>query len=39
MRNLWIFISRYNAFFLFFIFSIIGIYLTVKNNSYQRSVT
>ncbi|RYD76987.1 MAG: rod shape-determining protein MreC, partial [Sphingobacteriales bacterium] len=39
MRNLWIFISRYNAFFLFIIFFIIGIYLTVKNNSYQRSVT
>jgi len=39
MRNLWIFISRYNAFFLFIIFFIIGLYLTVKNNSYQRSVT
>ncbi|WP_316759454.1 rod shape-determining protein MreC [Pedobacter aquatilis] len=39
MRNLWIFISRYNAFFLCIIFFIVGIYLTVKNNSYQRSVT
>jgi len=39
MRNLWIFISRYNAFFLFIIFFIIGIYLTVKNNGYQRSIT
>ncbi|MGN7986867.1 rod shape-determining protein MreC [Pedobacter jeongneungensis] len=39
MRNLWIFISRYNAFFLFIIFFTIGLYLTVKNNSYQRSVT
>ncbi|WP_029283158.1 rod shape-determining protein MreC [Pedobacter sp. R20-19] len=39
MRNLWIFVSRYNAFFLFIIFSLIGIYLTVKNNAYQRSVT
>jgi rod shape-determining protein MreC len=39
MRNLWIFISRYNAFFLFIIFFTIGVYLTVKNNSYQRSVT
>ncbi|MFC3559735.1 rod shape-determining protein MreC [Pedobacter jamesrossensis] len=39
MRNLWIFISRYNAFFLFIIFFVIGVYLTVKNNSYQRSVT
>ncbi|RNL54178.1 rod shape-determining protein MreC [Pedobacter jejuensis] len=39
MRNLWIFISRYNAFFLFFIFFLIGVYLTVKNNAYQRSAT
>jgi len=39
MRNLWIFVSRYNAFFLFIIFFLIGVYLTVKNNSYQRSVT
>lgn len=39
MRNLWIFISRYNAFFFFFIFFTIGIFLTIKNNSYQRSVT
>ncbi|WP_316736242.1 rod shape-determining protein MreC [Pedobacter aquatilis] len=39
MRNLWIFISRYNAFFLFIIFFIVGIYLTIKNNAYPRSVT
>jgi len=39
MRNLWIFINRYNAFFLFVIFFTIGIVLTVKNNTYQRSVT
>jgi len=39
MRNLWIFINRYNAFFLFVIFFFIGIYLTVKNNYYQRSIT
>lgn len=39
MRNLWIFINRYNAFFLFVIFFTTGIVLTVKNNSYQRSVT
>lgn len=39
MRNLWIFISRYNAFFLFIIFFIVGIYLTIKNNSYPRSAT
>ena len=39
MRNLWIFINRYNAFFLFIIFFAIGVILTVKNNAYQRSVT
>src|SRR5215217_6634992 len=39
MRNLWIFVSRYNAFFFFIIFFITGIVLTVKNNAYQRSVT
>jgi len=39
MRNLWIFINRYNAFFLFVIFFTIGLILTVKNNAYQRSVT
>jgi len=39
MRNLWIFINRYNAFFLFIIFFTIGIVFTVKNNVYQRSVT
>lgn len=39
MRNLWIFINRYNAFFLFIIFFTIGIILTVKNNVYQQSVT
>ena len=39
MRNLWIFINRYNAFFLFVIFFTIGIILTVQNNAYQRSVT
>lgn len=39
MRNLWIFLSRYNAFFFFFIFFTVGIILTIRNNSYQRSVT
>jgi rod shape-determining protein MreC len=39
MRNLWIFINRYNAFFLFIIFFTTGLVLTVKNNAYQRSVT
>jgi len=39
MRNLWIFLNRYNAFFFFIIFFMIGIVLTIKNNAYQRSVT
>ena len=39
MRNLWIFVSRYNAFFFFIIFFTIGLILTIKNNAYQRSVT
>lgn len=39
MRNLWIFVNRYNAFFFFIIFGVIGIVLCLKNNAYQRSVT
>lgn len=39
MRNLWIFLSRYNAFFFFIIFFTVGIILTIRNNVYQRSVT
>jgi rod shape-determining protein MreC len=39
MRNLWIFINRYNAFFLFIIFFSVALVLTVKNNVYQQSAT
>lgn len=39
MRNLWIFLRKYNAFFFFLVFFAIGIILTIRNNSYQRSVT
>jgi rod shape-determining protein MreC len=39
MRNLWIFISRYNAFFFFIIFFTISVILCIRNNAYQRSVT
>lgn len=39
MRNLWIFLSRYNAFFFFLIFFSVGIYLTLTRNDYQHSVT
>lgn len=37
MRNLWIFISKYNAFFLFIIFEIGTLTIFVKNNSFQRA--
>jgi rod shape-determining protein MreC len=37
MRNLLIFISKYNAFFFFVIFFIISLILVVRNNSYQQS--
>lgn len=39
MRNLWIFVNRYNAFFLFIIFFTTSVVLTVKNNIYQHSAT
>ncbi len=39
MRNLWIFISRYNAFFFFVIFFTVGVILCIKNNAYQKSIT
>jgi rod shape-determining protein MreC len=37
MRNLWIFISKYNAFFLLIIFLSISFVLLVNNNSFQRA--
>ncbi|MXV51127.1 rod shape-determining protein MreC [Pedobacter sp. HMF7647] len=37
MRNLWIFLSKYNAFFLFIIFFVISFVLLVRNNSYQHA--
>lgn len=37
MRNLWIFISKYNAFFLLVIFVIVSFILLVNNNSFQRA--
>jgi rod shape-determining protein MreC len=39
MRNLWIFVNRYNAFFFFIIFFSAALVLTVKNNVYQQSAT
>lgn len=37
MRNLWIFISRYNAFFLFLIFEGIGLFVYVRYNAFQQA--
>lgn len=37
MRNLWIFISKYNAFFFFIICFFISLALIIRNNSFQRS--
>ncbi|MEO8795844.1 MAG: rod shape-determining protein MreC [Daejeonella sp.] len=39
MRNVWMFISKYNAFFLLIIFLVISFILLVNNNSYQRAST
>src|SRR5687768_1296170 len=38
MRNLWIFLSKYNAFFFFVIFFTGSLILTVQNNTYQKSI-
>jgi rod shape-determining protein MreC len=37
MRNLWLFISKYNAFFLLVVFFTTSLILLVNNNSYQRA--
>ncbi len=37
MRNLLIFISKYNAFFLFIIFEIIALTTFIKNNDFQKA--
>ncbi len=37
MRNLLIFISKYNAFFLFIIFEIIALVIFIKNNDFQKA--
>lgn len=37
MRNLWIFISKYNAFFLFIIFEIISLIVYLNYNSFQKA--
>ena len=37
MRNLLIFITKYNAFFLFLIFEISALVIYIKYNSFQRA--
>jgi rod shape-determining protein MreC len=37
MRNLWIFISKYNAFFLFLIFEVSSLIIYIKYNSFQKA--
>lgn len=37
MKNLWLFLVRYNAFFWFILFFILSIILVVKNNNYQKA--
>ncbi|PRD56548.1 rod shape-determining protein MreC [Sphingobacterium gobiense] len=37
MRNLWLFLVRYNAIFWFILFFVISITLVVRNNNFQRS--
>lgn len=37
MRNLWLFLIRYNAIFWFILFFVISFILVVRNNNFQRS--
>src|ERR1700761_5282897 len=37
MRNLWIFISKYNAFFLFLIFEVSSLIIFIQYNSFQKA--
>lgn len=37
MRNLWIFINKYNAFFLFLIFEVIALIIYINYNSFQKA--
>lgn len=37
MKNLWLFLVRYNAFFWFILFFAFSVFLVVQNNNYQRS--
>ena len=37
MKNLWLILTKYNAFFFFVIFFGFAVYLVVRNNSFQRA--
>ena len=37
MKNLWLFLVRYNAFFWFMLFFTFSIFLVIRNNNYQQS--
>ena len=37
MRNLWLFLIRYNAIFWFILFFTVSIVLVIRNNNFQRS--
>lgn len=37
MKNLWLFLIRYNAFFWFIVFFALSLFLVVRNNNYQKS--
>lgn len=37
MKNLWLFLVRYNAVFWFILFFVLSIFLVVRNNNHQRS--
>src|SRR5436189_4552878 len=38
MRNLFLFLYRYHAFFLFLLLQVVCLYLIIANNGYQRAV-
>ncbi|MEC3879064.1 rod shape-determining protein MreC [Parapedobacter sp. 10938] len=37
MKNLWLILTKYNAFFFFVLFFVFAVYLVVQNNSFQRA--
>ena len=37
MKNLWLILTKYNAFFFFVLFFALAVYLVVRNNSFQRA--